>query len=212
MVTFDGNIFLFGGIQDITKERNDIYIYEINKNNWNKIHSSTNSIYDCSPTLKQERQSPTKSPPKSPEKLQLHKITSEKPSEKSGDVMKKIINEGKQKRFLEKKKELLDQFNVKTDEKSRKRTHSPTTESMLKTLESIGNQEMGRNKLHQEIVYDESHRYIIGKKPSARDGQSTCVNQGKMYIFGGDRHLMAFNDLFEFDLEKGVKSLDLYRS
>ena len=31
-----------------------------------------------------------------------------------------------------------------------------------------------------------------------------------MFIFGGDRHLMAFNDLYFFDLEKGVKSLQLY--
>ena len=149
MVTNEGNIFLFGGIQDITKERNDIYIYVMKQNSWNKIHSSTNSIYDCSPTLKQERQSPTRSPSKSPEKIQLHKIASEKPSDKNTDVMKKIINEGKQKRFLEKKKQLLNQFNVKTDELSKKRSHSPTTESMLKTLESIGNQEMGKREPKQ---------------------------------------------------------------
>lgn len=31
-----------------------------------------------------------------------------------------------------------------------------------------------------------------------------------MYIFGGDRHLMAFNDLYSFDLGKGIKSLELY--
>ena len=53
MVSFEGNIFLFGGIQDITKEKNDIYIYQEKNNTWNKIHTSTNSIYDCSPTLKQ---------------------------------------------------------------------------------------------------------------------------------------------------------------
>ena len=104
MVTFGGNIFLFGGIQDITKERNDIYIYEVKQNKWNKIHSSTNSVYECSPTLKQERKSPTRSPTKSPDRIQLHKVSSDKPSDKGGDVMKKIINEGKQKRFLEKKK------------------------------------------------------------------------------------------------------------
>jgi hypothetical protein len=33
-----------------------------------------------------------------------------------------------------------------------------------------------------------------------------------MYIFGGDRHLMAFNDLYSFDLGKGIKSLELYSS
>jgi hypothetical protein len=61
-------------------------------------------------------------------------------------------------------------------------------------------------------MYDDSHRYIIGKKPCARDGQSVCVFKDCMYIFGGDRHLMAFNDLYSFDLMKGIQSLDLYRS
>lgn len=61
-------------------------------------------------------------------------------------------------------------------------------------------------------MYDDSRRVIIGKKPCARDGQSVVVNNEKMYIFGGDRHLMAFNDLYLFDLEKGLTSIDLYRS
>ncbi len=64
--------------------------------------------------------------------------------------------------------------------------------------------------MHQEIIYDETHRFIIGKKPCARDGQSVSMLGNKMFIFGGDRHLMAFNDLYFFDLEKGVKSLQLY--
>jgi hypothetical protein len=61
-------------------------------------------------------------------------------------------------------------------------------------------------------MYDDSHRFIIGKKPCARDGQSLVIHSSKMYIFGGDRHLMAFNDLYSFDLEKGLTSIDLYRS
>lgn len=61
-------------------------------------------------------------------------------------------------------------------------------------------------------MYDESHRFIIGKKPCARDGQSVSLYDNKMYIFGGDRHLMAFNDLYSFDLDKGIKSLELYKS
>lgn len=124
--------------------------------------------------------------------------------------MKKILNENKQKKFLEKKKELLKQFNDKPS--NRERSYSPTTESMVKTLESIGSQETGKSELKQEIMYDESHRFIIGKKPCARDGQSVNINGEKMFIFGGDRHLMAFNDLYSFDLEKGLRSLELYKS
>ena len=146
MVSFEGSIFLFGGIQDITKEKNDIYIYQEKNNTWSKIHTSTNSIYDCSPTLKQERK---KGSTRSPDKIQLHKVSPEKGSEKGSDVMKKILNENKQKRFLEKKKELLKQFSEKPSEFSNARSHSPTTESMLKTLESIGNQEVSKKELKQ---------------------------------------------------------------
>lgn len=52
MIKYQDFIFMFGGIQDVTKEKNDIYIFQIEKAQWNKIHTTTNSIYDCSPTLK----------------------------------------------------------------------------------------------------------------------------------------------------------------
>ena len=57
--------------------------------------------------------------------------------------MKKILIENKQKKFMERKKELLKQFSEEENENKtkKKRTLSPTTESMLKTLEAIGNQE-----------------------------------------------------------------------
>lgn len=52
MLLFQNYIFMFGGIQDITKEKNDVYIYDFKQKNWRKIHTTTNSVYDCSPTLK----------------------------------------------------------------------------------------------------------------------------------------------------------------
>lgn len=58
--------------------------------------------------------------------------------------MKKILTENKHKKFLEKKKELLRQFSEKPGEYNKNRSLSPTTESMLKTLESIGNQEVAK--------------------------------------------------------------------
>ena len=48
--------------------------------------------------------------------------------------MKKILNENKQKKFLEKKKELLKQFSEKPGDFAKNRSLSPTTESMVKTL------------------------------------------------------------------------------
>ena len=106
MIEFKGHIFLFGGIQDVTKQKNDVYVFQKSSLNWSKIHTSTNSIYDCSPTLKRDRK---KSPSKSPEKFTLRRVSPDK-SNNNSDVMKKILNENKQKKFMEKKKELLKQF------------------------------------------------------------------------------------------------------
>ena len=42
-----------------------------------------------------------------------------------------------------------------------------------------------------------------GRKPNARDGHSANVDKfGFMFIFGGDRHQMPFNDLFLIKLPK----------
>ena len=41
------------------------------------------------------------------------------------------------------------------------------------------------------------------RKPQARDGHSACVDKfGFMFIFGGDRHQMPFNDLYFIKLPK----------
>lgn len=47
-----GNIFMFGGMKEITKEQNDVSIYIPSQKQWVKIHSTTNSLYEASPTLK----------------------------------------------------------------------------------------------------------------------------------------------------------------
>ena len=42
---------------------------------------------------------------------------------------------------------------------------------------------------------------IYGKLPPARDGHTVNVDaDGFMYIFGGDRHHMPFNDLYMIKL------------
>lgn len=45
-------LFLFGGIKKVTKEQNDVMVYVISQQKWVRIHSSTNDLYDPSPTLK----------------------------------------------------------------------------------------------------------------------------------------------------------------
>lgn len=52
--------------------------------------------------------------------------------------------------------------------------------------------------------------FVKGKRPPARDGHAALISGNHFIIFGGDRHLMPFNDLFildlasEFSLKKGM--------
>ena len=37
---------------------------------------------------------------------------------------------------------------------------------------------------------------MLGRRPCARDGHIAFMWKDKLFIFGGDRHLMSFNDFF----------------
>lgn len=43
---------------------------------------------------------------------------------------------------------------------------------------------------------------VAGKRPTARDGHSGVIFSDYLFVFGGDRHHMPFNDLYMIDLRK----------
>lgn len=51
----------------------------------------------------------------------------------------KFIEEAKRKEFFQKKTDMLKKFDVMDNEKEKLRSHSPTTETMLNSLNVIGN-------------------------------------------------------------------------
>lgn len=92
MISYKEYIFLFGGIQDVTKEKNDVHIYSPSTSEWKKIHTTTNSIYDCSPTLKKSRKDA------SPTKIAIMKVENSD-DHRDVDPMHKILSENRQKKF-----------------------------------------------------------------------------------------------------------------
>lgn len=57
---------------------------------------------------------------------------------------------------------------------------------------------------HMDTTANNSETFglIKGVKPQARDGHISIVDsKGFMYVFGGDRHLMPFNDLYMIKLQ-----------
>lgn len=67
----------------------------------------------------------------------------------------------------------------------------------------INSKSLPKNK--QRMTETQTVKYtdlVEGNRPPPRDGHSACVDsQGFMYIFGGDRHHMPFNDLYMIKLD-----------
>lgn len=71
----------------------------------------------------------------------------------------------------------------------------------LKALEGL----QGRNQLGEQSYENPiGTNRMVGRRPCARDGHSSVLCENYCFIFGGDRHLMSYNDLFAVDLDKFI--------
>jgi hypothetical protein len=48
--------------------------------------------------------------------------------------------------------------------------------------------------------FDFKENRIVGRRPCARDGHTAVIIDHYCIILGGDRHLMAYNDIYMVDL------------
>ena len=70
--------------------------------------------------------------------------------------------------------------------------------------------QMKKRKQHHQtmehsMTQETKFGVVNGKKPTARDGHTVNVDSaGFMYVFGGDRHHMPFNDLYMIKLPKAT--------
>lgn len=61
-----------------------------------------------------------------------------------------------------------------------------------------------------KVIFDDKKSEVIGKKPCARDGHAAfCINKN-MYIIGGDRHTVSFNDTHLLRMDKAMESINYY--
>lgn len=88
---------------------------------------------------------------------------------------------------------------------------------MKNSIVTVGNP-MGKAKYALKILEDSYSRIqsnspdqmqnkMIGRRPCARDGHSAVISDNQCFIFGGDRHMMSYNDLYAVDLDKIVETL-----
>lgn len=108
-----------------------------------------------------------------------------------------------------KKMMLLQEFEVPEDHKKDFVVHSPTTEAMKNSINTIKIDLKVDFKLYNEkfkntnnlLIEDKKANLIKGKKPCARDGCSASIYNDKIIFFGGDRHQMTFHDMYFFNLK-----------
>ena len=75
-------------------------------------------------------------------------------------------------------------------------------ESYYQAMKKRRHNKMGVSlNLSVSLENGQKSQHIFKNKPSARDGHSSFVYLNKMFIFGGDRHHMPFNDVFFLDID-----------
>ena len=138
--------------------------------------------------------------------------------------LKELKDERVRKEKNMKKMMLLSEFEVSEAQRKEFVVHSPTTELMKNSINTIkierknseknenfkGNFEKNSKGFGEKNVEknkpilnvnEKKVNLIKGKKPCARDGCSANVYKEKVVIFGGDRHLMTFHDMFFLNLK-----------
>lgn len=122
---------------------------------------------------------------------------------------KQIREERLKQQFLEKKQQLLAEFEINDEEKRRQLVNSPTTETMKKSINSLnlnfkagGNHERKDYSFVNKEIGNINANILKERKPCARDGFSSNIFNNKLVIFGGDRHNMTFKDCYFLDLDK----------
>lgn len=167
--------------------------------NTNKIKSTNHKKNPSAYFIRNVRKN--RSPKSNKRKSTLERVFDIVPEGKSPLQLKeeRVKKEKQMKKML-----LLSQFDVDDDSKKEMLENSPTTEAMKNSIIAI----KGETKINamkeiyqNNIVVNGNSNTIKGKKPCARDGCTGNLFNGKLVIFGGDRHLMAFHDLYFLNIK-----------
>jgi len=196
-IVYGDKMYIFGGILELTKELNDLVVFNF----------QTRQFSSCSDQqeddLNQTGQNQEMTSPEA-KSATLTKKRTMAANSMSRSPTKKMTDSNLPKQLTASKKD-------SQDSEAKSRLTSPTSVSMKNTFiiknadESfeVNSKLLPKNK--QRLTETQSVKYtdlVEGQRPPPRDGHSAVVDsQGFMYIFGGDRHHMPFNDLYMIKLE-----------
>ena len=230
MTFYEGKIFLFGGIHDITWELDDLHIYDIEKKQWMVLESdSARKKKENSPLLRKdtiERKDRDLDHEKEKKKATTNNGFYGKISSINHDMAEvpsptKTTNELKHKAFLQRKTEMLKNFEVREEDKQKLISVEPSSQAMKNSLDMIGSNLVSpesptklRKADFAKTTYSKFMEplvittcFVPGKKPCARDGHNAILIDKDLVFFGGDRHHMSFNDTYLLHLDAVLNEL-----
>ena len=232
---WNNQMFIFGGILELTKELNEMVCFDFATKKFNCIGSSqdfaeaiqmsaAHGAETESPGLKLNKQM-TMAKDSSPSKIGKFGASNKSPNKSPTKLTTKLRRPGKS---PQKKKEGA----AEEDKKKETGLASPTSISMQNSfiiqnadesfdayytqmrkrkLGGLGTNSMENPGMGQSSAMkgaspghprESNYGCVPGIQPAARDGHSSdiCESMGLLFIFGGDRHHMPFNDLYVMKL------------
>lgn len=225
LINHDGKMILFGGIIEITKEINEIEQFEFSSRKWSSIDDKSDMRkYSTigSPIRSKEQLNET-----APIGNDANMSTMAFKRDKANKSMKKLHRgadlselDEKNKNFhllkdppkYNKKKAKLKQNQEDYDQK-RNSINTPITGNLRNTFVIKNHNEKfdqyyyqmkrKRNDTNAPTGYKSLMNQCIKScdRPTARDGHSCNVYKSRLYVLGGDRHHMSYNDAFALKLD-----------
>jgi len=221
-VVYGAKMYIFGGIHELTKELNDLAVFnfgsmkfsvhtgeseEAQKQEQNMLAIERQNHYA------NEAQSPARKSHHSPSRRMTVGIGKGPSSPTRSPMKKRVVSPHKKQRGEHHNEE-------PTSKQERDGLSSPISNSMQNTFIIKNADESFDAYYHQMKKRKQAGNFGHGSDaqatnhleakfglvhnvwPTARDGHSAKVDQaGFMYVFGGDRHHMPFNDLYMIKLK-----------
>ena len=223
-VLLGGRMVVFGGIVEVTKEINEMHIFDFASGTWSVVDDENTVSQDARQHLVPKEtlgasmsvQHLPKGTEVSKGKVRLGPAVDEPETKnlkkaESHAVFAKSRRDEKPYGRPGQNKSPVKQVEVKKMEEVRKGLNTPTSESM-KNAFIVANADPSFDAYYHTLKRkkDRSHKdhaakgtgpwHFLCQRPTARDGHSMSVYEGRVFIFGGDRHHMPFNDLYSLKL------------
>jgi hypothetical protein len=219
-------MILFGGIVDITKEINEIDQFDLGSLTWSSIddksemhkHSVAGSpmrrdkMNETAPVRKDQNELTTmtlKRDAGNKSMKKLHKkqnLTESDEKNQNFHLLKDIPKYNKKKAKANQKGEDYDQM--------RQEINTPITGNLRNTF-IIKNHNEKFDQYYQQMKRKKGDTFKNSDafaglfnqcikpcdRPTARDGHTVGIYKNRLYVFGGDRHHMPYNDTFSLELD-----------